>query len=158
MRKLLIEYKGHYRRLEQYKNRALEHEQKIVSGMLSDLRYSIDWMSSGREPGARRGIERRAVYQRELLMEPAMLQVVSDHCRLNERENCLEEEEREALESKINEILSKLTEREKDIYLMSRVNLLSYQQIASLLSVSKSTIQKTLERAEMKIKIQKDFI
>lgn len=38
---------------------------KILTDMISDIPYSLEWMKKARRPGNRRGIQRLAAYQRE---------------------------------------------------------------------------------------------
>ena len=58
---LIVQYSQGIRRLDQYR-RSLDRsdpdqtdEARTVSGMLSDMRYSLDWMRRGRRPGSRKG-------------------------------------------------------------------------------------------------------
>ncbi|WP_255295475.1 sigma factor-like helix-turn-helix DNA-binding protein [Bacillus cereus] len=55
---------------------------------------------------------------------------------------------------KLEDALSTLTEREKEIYMMSKGNCFSMEKVSKILGVTKSTVQTTLERADEKIKIQ----
>ncbi len=156
MQDLLLEYKKALKELSKSKQSLNKEEQAIVSGMMSDLRYAIEWMSTGRPPGLRRGIERRAAYQRERMMDPLLIQhyyrATTDEYNWTseQQESCLAEMDR----SRIEVALCMLTEREKEIYLMSRGQMFSYEEIARMLTVSKSTIQTTIQRAEKKIKKQ----
>ncbi|WHY17105.1 hypothetical protein QNH28_16460 [Paenibacillus sp. G2S3] len=45
-------------------------DKKVTSGMESDCEFVIEWLNSGRRPGKKRGIERRAGYEREILLDP----------------------------------------------------------------------------------------
>ena len=58
---LIVQYSQGIRRLDQYR-RSLDRsdpdqadEARTVSGMLSDMRYALDWMRRGRRPGSRKG-------------------------------------------------------------------------------------------------------
>ncbi|CAH8709759.1 Fis family transcriptional regulator [Paenibacillus thiaminolyticus] len=52
----------------------LESDMSFLSSMISDREYDIEWMETGRRPGNKRGIERRAAYQRERPVDPLKLQ------------------------------------------------------------------------------------
>src|SRR5690625_2421827 len=40
-----------------------------ISSMIRDMTYSLNWLKIGREPGNLRGIDRRSIYQRRVLMD-----------------------------------------------------------------------------------------
>lgn len=42
-------------------------DKKVISGMVSDCEFAIEWLSTGRRPGNKRGIERRAGYERDTI-------------------------------------------------------------------------------------------
>jgi RNA polymerase sigma-70 factor (ECF subfamily) len=52
---------------------------------------------------------------------------------------------------RVDDALSVLSEREKEIYLMSRGYCLPYSQIADYLGITKATVQHNIKRAENKI-------
>ncbi|MFV1452164.1 sigma factor-like helix-turn-helix DNA-binding protein [Bacillus mycoides] len=54
----------------------------------------------------------------------------------------------------LKEALSDLAFREKEVYLMSRREGLSYNEISKYSVISRSSVQKMLERADMKIRRQ----
>jgi RNA polymerase sigma factor (sigma-70 family) len=122
-----------------------EQDKQILEGMAGDLQFALSWMRSGRRPGNRRGIERRAAYQRERPIDPLILQTYyanpsSGKCTVTESDR-----------ERIEDALSVLTDREKEMYLMAKAGILSYHQIAESLEIAKSTVQDTVERAEKKI-------
>ncbi len=138
--------------------RAPEEDKKTISGMMSDLEYAIEWMETARCPGNRRGIERRAAYQRETALDPLMMQryfrsMDDDPYTLIDRpkESLLSEADR----LKLEKVLSVLTKREKEVYLMSRGHCLSFEKVANLLGITKSSVQTMIERAEKKIAAQR---
>lgn len=47
---------------------------KSMGDMISGMEYIIEWLDTGKRPGNKRGIERRATYQRERPMDPLKLQ------------------------------------------------------------------------------------
>lgn len=131
----------------------LRYKKTIVSGMISELEYAIKWMKTGRQPGTRRGVERLAAYQRERPFDPVLMQ---RFFRSTEPVYSWEEKERENVVTlserlKIESVLSRLTDKEKEIFLMSRGYCLSYSDIAKKMNVTKAAIQRTIARAEKKI-------
>jgi RNA polymerase sigma factor (sigma-70 family) len=131
----------------------LRYKKTIVSGMISELEYAIKWMKTGRQPGNRRGVERLAAYQRERPFDPVLMQ---RFFRSTEPIYSWEEKERENVVTlserlKIESVLSRLTDKEKEIFLMSRGYCLSYSDIAKKMNVTKAAIQRTIARAEKKI-------
>ncbi|OAO83492.1 putative prophage LambdaBa01 positive control factor Xpf [Anoxybacillus flavithermus] len=66
----------------------------------------------------------------------------------HERESVITSWDRERIE----DALSVLTEREREVYLMSRGYCLTYGEIANYLCISSSSVQTMIERAERKIK------
>lgn len=154
MQLLIAEYKQSLKTAREMYFKASEEDKKIISGMISDLEYAVEWMQTSRMPGNRRGIERRASYQREKPFDPLIMQKYfrslddnvykwDDHLQ----EHKIDEWNR----LRIEEALSVLTQREREVYLMSRGHCLSYSQIANYLYISKGTVQKMIERAEKKI-------
>ncbi len=126
---------------------------KSLSEIISDLDYSIEWMKTGKRPGLRRGIERRAVYQREKSMDPLLMQKYFQSEKteykwdIEEKQDVITSWDRE----RINDALSVLTELEQEVYLMSRGQCFSFSDIAKLLKISKSSIQTIVKRADNKI-------
>lgn len=157
MQELIQEYTETLRDVEKIREKAAEDDKIILGSMASDLKYAIQWMKTGRQPGNRRGVERLAAYQKEKSFDPLEMQKffrsTCDSYSWTEdgrEENAITEWDK----IRIEDALSVLTEREKEVYLMSRGQMLSYDDIAKLLCVSKSTIQTTIERAENKIRQQ----
>lgn len=52
---------------------------------------------------------------------------------------------------KLDQALSRLTVREREVYVLSRGCSISYQEIATMLQVKKGTVQKMIERSERKL-------
>ncbi|PEO24951.1 RNA polymerase subunit sigma-24 [Bacillus toyonensis] len=154
MEELIKEYKQSLKTIKQAKERAEEEEHMIYSEMISDLEFALEWMQTARRAGNRRGIERRAVYQREKVYNPLLMQRYCGGTYDNiyewdnhEKEHTIGAWERIQLE----DALSVLTVREKEIYLMHRGYCLSYGKIAESLVISRSTVQNMIERAGEKI-------
>lgn len=133
---------------------ATDEDEDIIKGIISDLEYIIEWMSTGRRPGNKRGIERRSAYQRERPIDPLIMQRYfrsTEEIQYEWDDHLQEDAVSYSDECRINQALSVLTEKEKEVYLMSRGHCLTYSQIARILCVSRSTVQTMIERAENKL-------
>jgi positive control factor len=158
MHNLIKEYKESLKVTRKMYDNAVDEDKKIIAGMISDLEFAIEWMSTGRRPGNKRGIERRAAYQREKPFDPLLMQKFfrssdpvykwDDH----EKEHVINEWDKQRIE----DALSVLTDREREVYLMSRGYCLSYSEIANYLCISSSSVQTMIERAEKKIQKRKN--
>lgn len=126
----------------------LERDRRNVIGMISNCSYAIDWLETGRRPGNRRGMERRARYQREVPIDPFRLA-----CRLSLSDESVPVEEQSKLSRRlrIEEALRGLTDRERDCYGLAHGEGYSYAEIAVLLDISKSSVSTYMLRAQRKV-------
>ncbi len=134
-----------------YRSATVE-DKKVIAGMIFDLEFAIEWMETERGPGNRRGIERRAAYQCEKIFVPLLTQ---KYFRSSEPTYEWNDHEKEDVITswdweRIEDALSVLTDREREVYLMSRGYCLTYSEIASYLCISSSSVQTMIERAEKK--------
>ncbi|MCC9023011.1 sigma-70 family RNA polymerase sigma factor [Bacillus nakamurai] len=160
MQDLIIEYKSAlkevkkmYRQLSAVADSLLTAEQKrdkkIIGGMISDIEYTIEWLQNGRQPGARRGADRRDAYKRTILADPRLIDALpEEYAIVQEAEGEISDRDRERIE----DALSVLTDREKDIFIMHAVQNMSFEEIAALLNIKKGTVQKNIERSRLKMK------
>ncbi len=110
---------------------------------------TIEWLQNGRQPGARRGADRRDAYKRTILSDPRLIDALpEEYAIVQEAEGEVSEWDKE----RIADALSVLTEREKDIFMMHAVQNMSYEEIAALLIIKKGTVQKNIERSRLKMK------
>lgn len=126
--------------------RADADDKKVISGMVSDCEYVIEWLSTGRRPGNKRGIERRAAYQNEKLMDPVRMQSFASRSTAGSPSN-LSDWERFQLE----DALSTLSPRERECYTLAHGECFSYAEIGMMLFISKASVQDYVERAQKKI-------
>lgn len=56
VQKLLPEYQISLKSVEQLYRNADADDKKVIAGMVSDCKYVIEWLSSGRRPGNKRGL------------------------------------------------------------------------------------------------------
>ncbi|MCR8636179.1 sigma-70 family RNA polymerase sigma factor [Paenibacillus radicis (ex Xue et al. 2023)] len=122
-------------------------DRELINGMISDVQFAIDWMQTGKCPGNRRGIERRAAYQREKLMDPSQMQTYIEQQHHVAPSSVITEQQRHRLEH----ALSHLSSRERECYELHYGMCYSFQEIASLLVLKKGTVQYYLQTAQKKI-------
>ncbi|MDR5046499.1 sigma-70 family RNA polymerase sigma factor [Bacillus thuringiensis] len=154
MKDLIEQYTKIRKTLEESKVGATEKDISIINEMISDINYSLEWMHTAKQPGKTRGIERRAAYEREKPCDPLLMQryVRSTVIPVYEwdtevKESVISEWDRIQLE----DALSTLTEREKEIYIMSRGYGFTQDKISNLLKLQRTTVQEYLKRADKKI-------
>src|SRR5690606_8739951 len=169
MRDLIRQYKESLRKVRKAKETANEVDRSILSGMEDSLQFSIKWMETGRMPGSRRGAERRAAYQREFPADPQRFPfdrftahdpfadddyqiVYGGSTMINVKaEKEIDPIDDETIGLFIDDILSCLSEREREVFEMKYVGGLGYHEIAEELGVSEGNVFKTLDRAKRKI-------
>jgi positive control factor len=125
-----------------------QDERRIMTEMESDLQYTIEWLENGRRPDSKKGADRKNVY----VTDPAVLEALpvnSPYKALAQKLSLIQEEI-------IEDALCTLTSRERDVFLMIKVEGLTFEYTAELLGVKKSTIQTHMERAERKINKRKN--
>lgn len=117
--------------------------------MISDLEFTIEWLESGRLPGAKRGYDRRDSYQRMILKDPRIIDTFSNDLDSVAEVSAADLERNE-------DALSALTKREKEVFILNKVQLYSYHEIAELLNVKKCTVQTNMKHAELKVSKRKN--
>lgn len=157
MRVLMVEYRKSLREARKMKrgldikeNPTLQDidDNKVIAGMISDLEFALEWLNNGRNPDLRRGIDKHGVY----LTDPAILDVLSVNNLWRTGTKEISGFEKEI----IDDALCTLTDREKDVFLMIKVEGITFEYVAELLGIKKSTVQTHLERAEKKIAQRKN--
>lgn len=130
----------------------LQEDKKIINSWISNLQYSIQWLSTGKRPGATRGIERRSVYQKEILTDATEIATIIESGQsYHLEEDCTElEEEQKHFDQVTNIVLDVLTEKEREIYKMF-INGLAPFEIAEYLHMNYKTVYKSIKRCEKKI-------
>lgn len=130
-----------------------KNDKKIIGSMISDIEFTLEWLQNGRQPGARRGADRRDAYQRTILADPRLIDALpEEYAIVQEAEGEVSDWDKE----RIADALSVLTEREKDIFMMHAVQNMSFEEIAQLLGIKKGTVQKNIERSRLKMKNRAD--
>jgi RNA polymerase sigma factor (sigma-70 family) len=146
---LVREYSKGKKQLEKYKDTldSTNPEQKLecetVSGMISEMRFSIEWMRSGRRPGTIRGVDIHDAYRvsslRDMDLFPT-LDLQTDQPSLSNQQKKM-----------IVGILLQLSTRERECYLLHMAHGLSLKEISEELNISKRTVQQYVERAKEKV-------
>lgn len=118
-----------------------------INWFMSNLTYAIDWLNNGFAPGPRRAIYRRSRDQRTLPIDPLYLQSYAQPAACGSPTTISDSER-----FRIDEALSGLSEREKQAYMLHKALGFSiYQTSQEMGGISKSTVQKYIERASKKI-------
>lgn len=156
MQDLLKEYKETRRQLKRKYESCIEGEKvldnqaiterQLLSEMIGDVEYVIEWLETGRRPGNRRGIERQAAYQRERLMDPVRMQAYVARSTAGSPVNLTEWQLHQ-----IEDALCVLSERERECYVLAHGECFSYEAIADMLGISKSSVATHIKRAQVKI-------
>ncbi|MCR8980909.1 sigma factor-like helix-turn-helix DNA-binding protein [Brevibacillus laterosporus] len=156
MQELLKEYKETRKKLkkayadlratETVLDDVAESERNYLSEMISDVEYVIEWLETGRRPESKRGIERRAAYEREKPVDPLRMQAfvyrgtAGSPCNLTEWEK-----------EQLEDALCCLSARERECYILTHGEGFSFEETARFLCISKSSVQTLVTRAQNKI-------
>lgn len=111
--------------------------------MVSDCKYVIDWLSHGRRPGNKRGIERRAGYEREILLEPIRMQNFTCDFKAIPSQGLTEDEQYQ-----LDYILGLLSRRERECYMLANGEGFSHVAIAGMLMISAGSVSEYIQRAQ----------
>lgn len=120
-----------------------KEDRKQINSMIRDMSYCIDWLKTGKEPGSLRGIDRRSIYQRRVLADMDLFPSLDIHPEDEELTN----DDKQA----IYNILSSLSVRERQCFILHNAYQLSMSEVGNELNISKSTVQKYIDRAKEKI-------
>ena len=128
-------------RLGQDEERA-ELDCELLASMERDLLWTIEYLETGVMPDNHRG-----VYRWVVPVDPARLRyMVRGQTKAGESSGWVTSDEQ------LEELLSTLTERERDALVMVRGRGISYRQAAEYLGVSPSTVSAMVRRAERKVR------
>lgn len=126
----------------------LESNMKLIGEMRSGVEYIIEWLETGTRPGNKRGIERRAAYQREKPVDPLIMQ--SYLSKTSSGSNIqVSDRDRDRIEF----ALEQLSPRERECYEMIRGNGLTYAEVSKLLDIERSSVQSYIDAADKKLRI-----
>jgi positive control factor len=122
----------------------LKRDESLLSSMEGDLLYAIEWMTTARRPGNRRGAERLSIEQRTVALPDDYFNNIA----YVEQEYIEPDEEKQKI---LEDLTWDLTQREKDVFSLAKGEGFTLNYIAELLGISIGTANKALYRAEKKI-------
>lgn len=114
-----------------------------INGMIRDMTFSLNWLKIGREPGNLRGIDRRSIYQRRVIMDMDLFPSLE----IEPEQEELSDEDKQA----IIDILTTLSARERQCYVLYNAYEMSMSEVAAELKITKSSVQTFINRANGKI-------
>lgn len=143
---------------KRYKDMDPEHpDKKTISGMISNMEYSLFWLKNGHErppvnPISKLSYEQRTIYVEDIsIMEyiPGTTFLVGDELKNSD----MDASERYL----IHRSLEVLSHGERASFLEIYANGHSYTETAELYNVSRGSIQKNIIRAKEKIETMLEF-
>jgi len=147
--RLIQEYTEGKKELNSLKERAIDAEDiKQINSMIDSMSYSIDWMTTGRQPGTYRGVDKRGIYQRQFIQTIECIPDITEQLESEPKQLYMTREEKIILA----DILAALSHRERFCYIMYVSQGLSMSKIAEEIGLKKRTVQQYIDRAKKKIK------
>ncbi len=128
---------------------------KQFNSMIDSMTYSLEWMTTGRQPNTYRGVDEKAVYQRRSYENIDLIPDIAEQLEkndVNKKHLFMTQEEKVILA----DILSAFSLRERQCYILHVGQKKSMSEIAFELGVSKSMVQQSIRRAKNKIEERMD--
>lgn len=122
-----------------------EKDRKTIQEMLSDCKFVSKWLEIGHQPGTSRPVERLAYYQREILVDPFILD------SKNRLPNYMSHEVIEENKKILDSLLGLLSVRERECFIMACADGYSYSEVGNFIGISKSSVALYIRRAKKKI-------
>lgn len=129
----------------------IEHDIGILNAAISDATYIISWITKGGMPGALRGIERRAVYEREVTFDGKWLDLFIEQNSIIHEVPEPDEDEVKMKRELIEDLKGCLTDRQAEVFLMLAEGI-EQTEIAGMLGVTKQAVHETIARGRRNIK------
>lgn len=155
--KLIHEYTGGRQELRKRANQIdrsnpIEiQDLKQINSMIESMTFSLEWMTTGRQPGTFRGVDEKAVYQRRSYENIDLIPDIAEQLReendINNKHIFMTKEEKIIMA----DILSSFSLRERQCYLLHTAQGRTWSSIAEELGISKSTVQQSINRARKKV-------
>lgn len=146
---LIVQYRKAKRKLEKINTNPYNEyidEAKVISEMMSDLNYALEWMRNGQQPNIKQqGTTIKAIYTKRLILDSDIfpcLDIVS-----HEQEKLLSDRKKRV----VTFILSELTDRQLTCFLLHVAHMRTYAEIGAELGIKASSVQNHVERAREKI-------
>lgn len=119
-----------------------------INSMIESMGFSIEWMATGRQPGTYRGVEKRAIYQKQFIASMDIIPDITEQLEEDHKHLYISKEERMILA----EIFAAMSQRERQCYVLYEGQGMSMGRIADELGLKKRTVQQYIERARTKVR------
>lgn len=129
----------------------IERDIEILNAAISSTTYVITWISTGREPGTIRGIERRAAYELEVPFEGRWLDSLVDQGAIIHELDEQDEEAKEMKKELVRDLKEYLTDRQLEVFIMLGEGI-DQAEIAKILGVSRQTVNGIVIRGRRAIR------
>lgn len=147
-RKAVTRYKSELDRADPQSEQFLTLANSMIAGSLE----SEQWLMTGRDPRAYKGIDKKSIYQRNSWDAMDLIPDIRDELTSDgPPELSLSVEDKE----KLSRIFSALSPRERQCYILHNAQRLSMAQIGEELGLSKWTVRGYLDRAKKKVEVRK---
>lgn len=142
-KELATEYKITLEHIQKAKEKSqIKSDKEILTQMETSTRWTYEYLQLGHEPGPRRGIHRRSRKQLEVLLDDMSYIPAPEP----QEKPDISPEDMEKLE----QALSVLTDREREIFELVIGQNISHGEASELLGVTRSTVGATIRRANKK--------
>lgn len=130
------------------RNPSDKYDLKHISSMIDSMAFSIDWMATGRQPETYRGVEKRAIYQKQYLSSMDIIPDITEQLEEDHKHLFISKEERMILA----DIFASMSHRERQCYVLYEGQGMSMGRIADELGLKKRTVQQYIDRARTKVR------
>ena len=124
------------------------HDLKQFNSMIESMSYSLEWMTTGRQPGTFRGVDEKAVYQRRSYENMDLIPDIAEQLENEEEKQLYMTKEEKII---LADILASFSLRERQCYILHVAQGKSMSAIGIELGVSKSMVQQSIRRAKEKV-------
>lgn len=146
---LIQEYQQNYAELLKIEKQVANSEYsksdgRIIRNMIYTMKQVIDWLETGYDPAEVRANTRIDA----IVMDHRLMQdLIADTFSYSEDDLEITDYNKK----RIRQALEGLSEKEREVFIMIRAELMTFSKVAKILGVSKGTVQSYLARAERKI-------
>lgn len=117
-------------------------DRALINGMINDMTFAMDWMTTGHEPNVFNGVERRNIYQERSMSDMDVFESldIATGRVLTDDERVL-----------IIRALAKLSPRERQCFVMAKAFMMTQQDIADELGIPQQNVSRAIKSAEDKL-------
>lgn len=126
---------------------ANEVDRDLITDMIADMQFAIDWLKTGHQPNSYKGIDKKAVYQKMMFESMDFIPDIVEQLDINDHQLRMTPYQ----QIKITNILAVLSTRERQCYLLHTTQQMSMEAVAEETGIKKGSVQKYIERARAKI-------